>query len=132
MDRTSDMINVLGRNYSASIHCPMMKDQWDCVLNDLEELKGKEFLVLTGQKSVETFSCCLRLLLFYSSTVHQTNAESCQIRTEDTPSISRIQSLHHLLEVIFRVEEECLIFLPLGKLDRSEFLVQYQSMFFPK
>ena len=24
-----------------------MKDQWDCILNDLEELGGKEFLVLT-------------------------------------------------------------------------------------
>ena len=32
-----------------------MKDQWDCVLNDLEELGEKEFLVLTSQYSIEKF-----------------------------------------------------------------------------
>ena len=37
---------------------------------------------------------------------------------------------HLLLEVILRVEEECLIFLPLGMLDRIVLLVQYQSRFF--
>ena len=30
-----------------------MKDQWDCVLNDLEELRDKEFLVLTSQYIIE-------------------------------------------------------------------------------
>ena len=41
------------RNCSESIHCPVKKDQWDCVLNDLEELEGKEFLVLTNQYNIE-------------------------------------------------------------------------------
>ena len=37
------------RNRSESIHCPVVKDQWGCVLNDLEEFGGKEFLVLMDQ-----------------------------------------------------------------------------------
>ena len=44
-----------------------VKDQWCCVLNDLEELGGKEFLVLTDQHSIEIFSCCHRLRPFCSS-----------------------------------------------------------------
>ena len=35
------------RNCQELPHCPVVKDQWDCVLNDLEELGDKEFLVLT-------------------------------------------------------------------------------------
>ena len=107
-----------------------MKDQWDCVVNDFEELGGKEFLVLTDQHSIEIFSCCLRLLPPCSSTYHQTNIESAQICSEDHLSVSRIRSLHLLLEVILRAEEECLVFLPLGTLDRIQLLVQYQSIFF--
>ena len=45
-------------------------------------------------------------------------------------SVSRIRSLHLLLEVIVHAEEECLVFMPLGTLDRIELLVQYQSIFF--
>ena len=70
------------------------------------------------------------LLPFYSATFHQTNVENSQIRTEDNLFISRIQSLHLLLEVILRVEEEGLVFLPLSMLDRIELLVHYQSIFF--
>ena len=51
--------------------------------NDLEELRDKEFLVLTDQYTIEIFSCFLRLLPLYSSTSHQTNGESTQIRSED-------------------------------------------------
>ena len=51
-------------------------------MNDLEELGGKEFLVLTGQYSVEIFSFCLRFLPSYSST-HHTTIESTQIYSED-------------------------------------------------
>ena len=104
--------------------------EWDCVLNDLEELGGKEFLVLTDQYSIENFSCCLRLLPFCSSIHHQTNIESTQIYSEDDLSVSRIRSLHLLLEVTVHAEEECSVFLPLGTLDRIELLVQYQSIFF--
>ena len=65
------------RNRSELINCPVMKDQWDCVLNDLEELGGKEFL-LTSQHNIEKFSCFLRLLSLYSSTFHQINVEIAQ------------------------------------------------------
>ena len=63
----------------------MVKDQWDCVLNDLEELGDLIFLVLTFRYNIENISCCLRLLPFCSSTFHQTNVEIAQIRSEDIP-----------------------------------------------
>ena len=118
------------RNCSESTHCPAVKDQWDCVLNDLEELEGKEFLVLTGQYNIEIFYCCLRLLPSCSSLHHQTNIESAPNCSEDHLVVSRTRSHHLLLEVVLRVAEGCLFFLPLGKLDRIELVVQYQSMFF--
>ena len=111
------------------IKCPVVKDQYDCVLNDLEELGSEEFLVLTDRYSVEIFSCCLCFLPSCSSIHHQINVESSQIYSEDHLSFSRIRSDHLLFEVILRAEEECLVFLPLGTLDRIELLVQYQSMF---
>ena len=87
------------------------------VLNDLEELGDKEFLVLTKQYNIEIFSHGLRLLPFYSSKFHQTNVENAQIRSEDNLLISRIQSLHLLLEVDHD-EEEYSVVLTLGTLDR--------------
>ena len=90
--------------------------------NDPEELESKEFLVLTNQYNIETFSYYLRLLPSCSSTHHQTNIESAQICSEDHLSVSSIRSPHLLLEVILRAEEECLFFLSLGKLDRIELL----------
>ena len=83
-----------------------MKDQQDCVLNDLEELKGKEFLVLMDQYNTEIFSCFLLLLPFCSSAFHQTNVENTQNGSEDNLLFSRIQSLHHLLEVVSHDEED--------------------------
>ena len=111
------------------MHCPAVRDQWVCVLNDLEELGGKEFLVLMDQYNIEIFSCCLRLLPSYFSTYHQTNIESAQICSEDHLAVPRIRSPHLLLGVILRAEEECLVFLPLGTLDLIELLVQHQSIF---
>ena len=96
----------------------------------LKSSEGKEFSFLTDQYSIEIVSCCLRLMPSCSSIHHQTNTESTQICSENHLLVSRIQSPHPLLEVILRVEEECLFFLPLGTLDRIELLVQYQSMFF--
>ena len=50
------MINVLEEvvriNKYIVLHCRI---NWDCVLIDLEELGGKEFLVLTNQYNVEIF-----------------------------------------------------------------------------
>ena len=107
-----------------------MKDQWDCVLNDHEELGDKEFPVLTNQYNREIFFCCLRLLPFYSSTFHQTNAESSQIRTEDNLLIFRIQSLHLRLEVDHRDEEEYSVVLTLGTRYANKFLAVHQSKIF--
>ena len=75
-----------------------MKDQWDCVLNDLEELGDQEFLVLTNQYNIKIFYCCFCFLPSCSSIHHQTNIESTQICSEDL-SVSRIRSHHLLLEV---------------------------------
>ena len=61
-----------------------MKDQRDCVLNDLEDLGDKEFLVLMDQYNIVLFSCFLRILPLYSSTFHQTNVEIAQDRSDDT------------------------------------------------
>ena len=120
------------RNRPESRHSPVMKDQWDCGLNDLEELGGKEFLVLMNQYNTDFFSCFLLLLPLYSSTFHQTNVESSQNRSEDNPLISRIQSLHLLLEVNDHDEEECSVVLTLGKRWTNNLLAQYQSKFFPR
>ena len=83
-----------------------MKDQWDCVLIDFEELGGKEFLVLMDQYNVEIFSCSHRLLPLYSSIFHQTNVEIAQDRFEDIPLNFKISSLHHLFVVDDHDEEE--------------------------
>ena len=87
-------------------HCPAMKDQWDCVLNDLEELGDKEFRVLLDQYNTEIFSCFLLLLPLCSSTFHQTNVENAQNGSEDNLLIFRIQSLHLLIEVDYHDEED--------------------------
>ena len=104
--------------------------QRDCVLNDLEELGDKQFLVLTDQFNLEIFSCFLRLLPLYSSTFHQTDVEIALDRSEDHLSVSRIQSPHLLLEVDDHDEEEYSVVLILGKQDSIEFLAQYQSKIF--
>ena len=92
-----------------------MKDQWDCVLNDLEELGDKEFLVLIYQYNIEIFSCFLLLLPCSSSTFRQTNVENAQNVSEDDLLFSRISSLHLLLEVDHHDEEEYSVVLTLGK-----------------
>ena len=104
-----------------------MKDQWDCVLNDLEELEDKEFLVLMYKYKIEIFSCFLRILPSYRSTFHQTNVESAQNRSEDNPQISRIQSLHLLLEVDHHDEQEYSVVLTLGRRYAIKFLALHQG-----
>ena len=65
-----------------------------------------------------------------SSTFHQTNVENTQNRSEDDLLISRIQSLHLLLEVDDHDEEEYTVVLTLGKRYANSLLAQYQSKFF--
>ena len=120
------------RNRPELKHCPVMKDQWDCVLNDLEELGGKEFLVLMDRYNIEIFSCFLRLLPLCSSTLHQTDVEIAQNGSEDILLFSRIQSLHHLLEVDYHDEEECSAASTLDNRWTFNLVVQYRSKFFPQ
>ena len=82
--------------------------------------------------NIEIFSCFLRLLPLYSSTFHQTNVEIAQNRSEDIPLFSRIQSLHHLLEVDDHDEEEYSVVLTLGNRLANNLLAQHQSTFFPR
>ena len=56
------------RNRPELTHCPVDTDQWDSVLNDLEECGDKEFLVLMDQYNIEIWSKSSRLLPFYSPT----------------------------------------------------------------
>ena len=82
------------RNCPELVRCPAIQDQWDCVLNDLEELGDKEFLVLMDRYNIEIFSWFLRLLPCCSSTFRQTNVEIAQNGSEDhilifAPSSSR-------------------------------------------
>ena len=85
-----------------------MKDQQGCVLNDLEELGGKEFLLKNQYNQCNTviFSCFLLLLPCCSSTCRQTNDDKTQNDPEDNLLFSRIQSLHHCLELDYHDEEE--------------------------
>ena len=107
-----------------------MEDQLNCVLNDFEELGDKEFLVLTDQYNIEIFSYFLPLLPLYSSTFRQTNVDSAQSRSEDIPLISRIRSLHRLLEVDDHDEEEHSVVMTLGKRLANNLLAQHQSKIF--
>ena len=84
------------------------------------------------QYNIEICSCFLRLLPLCSSTFHQTNVEIAQDRSEDIPLTSRIQSLHHLLEVDDHDEEEYSIVFTLGKRLANNLLAHYQSTFFPR
>ena len=83
-----------------------MKDQLDCVLNDLGELGDRVFLVLMDQYNIEICFCFFSLLPLCSSTFHQTNVEIAQNGSEDDVVISRIRSLHLLLEIDDHDEEE--------------------------
>ena len=93
------------RNRPESRHCPVMKDQWDCVLNDLEKL-GSTRLLLMNQYNTGIFSCFLLLLPSFSSTFRQTHDDNTQNDPEKNLLFSRIQSLHHLLEVDNHDEED--------------------------
>ena len=113
------------RNRSELIHCPVMKYQWDCVLNDLEELGGKEFLVLMDRYSIEICSCFLLLLPLCSSTFHQTNVETPRNDSEDN-----LLLLHHFLEVDYHDEEEWSVASTLDNRWANVLVVQYRSKLF--
>ena len=107
-----------------------MKDKQYFVLNDLEELEGKEFL-WKNQYNTEIFSSFLLLLPCCSSTFQQTNVEIVQNDSEDNLLNSRIQSLHRLLEVDSHGEEDWSVSSTLSDWWANNLVVQYQSKFFP-
>ena len=117
------------RNRPELIHCLVMKDQWNCVLKDLEELGGKEFL-MKDQYNTEIFSCFLLHLQLCSSTFHQTNVENAQNGSEDNLLISRVQSLHHLLESDWHDEEDWSVSSTLDNRWAINLVVLYRSKFF--
>ena len=88
-----------GINSELMMECKLIAHPYSCsegsiaVLNDVEELGDKEFLVLTSQCNIEIFSCFLRLSPLYSSTFDQTNFESSQIRSEDNQSFNLQNSI---------------------------------------
>ena len=92
-----------------------MKDQWDCVLNDLGELGGKEFLVLMDQYNMEIFSCFLAACHFTLPHFIRPMLRVFPIRSEDNLLISKIQSHHLLLEVDDHDEAEYSVVLTLSK-----------------
>ena len=107
-----------------------MKDHSDCVLNDLEQLGGTE-LFLKNQNNTEIFPFLLLLLPCCSSTYGQTNDDNTRNDLEDCLLFSRIQSLHHCLEVGFHDEEDALISSTLNNRIAIVFLVPHQSKFSP-
>ena len=107
-----------------------MKDQWDCVLDDPEELGDQEFIVLMDQYSTEIFSFLLLFLPCCSSTFRQTNVESAQIRSEDNFLILQNSIAPSSLEVDHHDEEEYSVVLTLGKRYPKKFLALHQSKIF--
>ena len=108
IDCTSNMINVLEEPGPENWHCPVKQDQWDCVLNDLEELGGDEFL-LKNQCSTGIVNISQDCLWF-----------------------SRIQSPHHLFEVDDHDENDWAISSTLKSRWANNLVVQYRSKFCSK
>ena len=106
-----------------------MKGQRDCVLNDLEELVDQDFLVLIDHHNIKKnflWPPPPAIVLFHIS------SEQCRefSSTEDNLLISRIQSLHLLVEVNCHDEEEYSVVLTLGKRYANKFLALHQSKIF--
>ena len=105
-----------------------MKDRQDCVLNDFEDLGGTE-LFLNNLNRAEIFPFLLLLLPCSSSTFRQTNDDKTQNDPEDYLLFSRIQSLHHCLDVDSQDEEDGPISTTLENRMAIVFLVRHQPKF---
>ena len=108
-----------------------MKDQWDYVLNVLEELGDKQ-LFLKYQCSTDISFLLLLLLSSIISNDRQTSAVRVEIDSEENSLSSRIELLRRLLVVLFEsVEEDLITFFEISYAEREKnLLVQYQSTFF--
>ena len=92
------------RSCQESIHCEGssgLRLEWL-----LKSSETKKFLSWRVSTTLKSFLVALRLLPFSFSTIHQTDAECSQIRSEDNLLISRIQSFHLLLQVIVHDEKD--------------------------
>ena len=89
-------------------------------------------LFLRRQNNSGIFSYVLLLLQCFSSNFRQTNDDKTQHDPWDNLLFSRIQSLHHFLEVDFHDEEDGSISLTLDNRIATVFLVQLQSKFSPE
>ena len=91
------------RNCPESLHCPSMRSQWDCFLDDFQEFRSTEFLK-KNQYHTEFFlvSPSSLVLVHFSSD----RCWECTTGSEDNLLFSRIQPLHHLLEVDYHDEED--------------------------
>ena len=129
-DGTSNVINVLERNRPELIHCPVMKDQWDCVPEwpwRASEVKNFSWWVGTILKSFSSSFCHCALPLFIRPMLRLRKMIPKIIFL-----ISRIQSLHHLLEVDYHDEEGWSVSSTLDNRWTNNLVVQYRSTFFPK
>ena len=82
------------------------------------------------QYNIEIFSCSSSSCHDALSASHQTDVEIAWNCSEDNPLISRIQSLHRLLEVDDHDEEEYSVVLTLGNRLANSLQAQHQSTFF--
>ena len=82
-----------------------------------------------NQYKIEIFSCFIRLLSFYSSTLHQTNIEIAQICSKDNLYSHEIQWLH--LEVDDHDEEEYSVVFTMRKRLANNLLAQQMHVSFP-
>ena len=81
-------------------HCPVMKDQWDYVLNVLEELGDKQ-LFLKYQCNTDISFLLLLLLPSIISNDRPTTTVLVEIDSEDKSLSSNIELLRRLLIVLF-------------------------------
>ena len=90
--------------------------------------RRQRFLLKNLYKN-EIFSCFVLLLPWRSSTFRQTNDDKRQNDPEDYLLFSRVQSLHHCLEVGFHDEEDGSVSSTLDDRRANIFVVQYPSKF---
>ena len=135
--RTSNVVNMLEEstlNYHIVLQWRInegsMKDQWDYVLNDLEELGDKQ-LFLKYQCSSDISFLVLLLLPSIISNDRLTNVILVEIDFDDNSWSCRIELLRRFLVVLFEsVEEDWLLSSKSRTQREKNLLVQYQSTFF--
>ena len=117
----------VGRVHSELSHCLVMKDQWDYVLNVLEELGNRE-LFLKYQCSTDISFLLLLLLPSMPSNDHQTNTVFVEIIPKIILNFPELNS--SVVFSLYNVEEDWLLSSKSRTKREKNFLVQYQSTSF--